>query len=79
MYAIMCLMKTPGYGDAVSSGLIEFIKINPDWDKSAQPAEARAVRSMRSDRSGSLGRSSFLKPEGPVESQVSFRSPQTSR
>ena len=58
---------------------MESVKISPDWDKAAPPLEARAVKPIKSDRDMPFGRGVFPKPEGPMESQVPFRTPQANR
>ena len=72
-------MKTPGYEDALQAGLLETVKINPDWDKAAPPPEARAVKPLKGDRAMPSGRGVLSKSEGAMESQVPFRTPQANR
>ena len=72
------IMKTNGYQDAFETGLLmEPIKLKPDWDKAAPPAEARATKPMRSYVPGVRG--VLPKPDTTPESQVPFRTPQANR
>ena len=63
-------MGTQGYKDAITAGLIEPIKLKPDWDKAVPPPTARATLPQR------MGQSKFQ--QNPT-TQVPFITPQAAR